>query len=45
MRSVNVHEAKTHLSQLGLLTGEVADPEDFDAMGREVVGELFEGGA
>ncbi|MBB2200747.1 type II toxin-antitoxin system Phd/YefM family antitoxin [Gluconacetobacter tumulisoli] len=82
MRTVNIHEAKTHLSRLideamkggegfviakagrpmvrvvpmtaseprqtrrlGFLTGYVRVPDDFDRMGGETVGELFEGEA
>ena len=81
MRTVNIHEAKTHLSRLvdraargesfviakagkplvkvvpldaadtapgrrlGFMAGEIAVPDDFDAMGREEIDALFDGRA
>lgn len=80
MRTINIHEAKTHLSRLvdqaaqgdefviakagkplvkvvpldaaakqgvrlGFLAGEIAVPDDFDAMGREEIQQLFCGDA
>lgn len=81
MRTVNIHEAKTHLSRLveraaqgeafviakagkpmvkvvpidtppagetrrlGFLAGQFTVPDDFDRMGSEEIGELFEGDA
>jgi prevent-host-death family protein len=81
MRTVNIHEAKTHLSRLveraaqgepfviaragkplvkvvpigapragatrrlGFLAGQFVVPDDFDRMGSEEIGGLFEGGA
>ena len=80
MQTVNIHEAKTHLSRLvdraakgesfviaksgqpmvkvvalsqdetarpprlGFLAGEIQVPEDFDAMGREQIEQMFSGG-
>jgi antitoxin (DNA-binding transcriptional repressor) of toxin-antitoxin stability system len=80
MRTVNIHEAKTHLSRLvelaaqgeafviakagrpmvkvgpieahppsktrrlGFLAGQFTVPDDFDTMGSEAIGGLFEGG-
>ncbi len=79
MRTVNMHEAKTHLSRLveaaakgepfiiaragkpvvkvvaveapgagshrrvGFMAGKISVPEDFDRMGSEKIGSLFEG--
>jgi hypothetical protein len=43
MKTVNIHEAKTHLSRLGFLAGAFSVPEDFDRMGAEAVAALFEG--
>jgi prevent-host-death family protein len=81
MRTINIHEAKTHLSRLiddtikgesfiiakagrpvvrvspisapeahqkrrlGFLTGKIHVPDDFDRMGQEEIGALFEGQA
>lgn len=81
MRTVNIHEAKTHLSRLvdmaargepfiiarlgkplvkvvpfdapqagaprrlGFLAGRFTVPDDFDRMGSDEIGRLFEGGA
>lgn len=81
MRTVNIHEAKTHLSRLveqaakggsfiiakagrpmvkvvaldsaaaegprrlGFMAGEFSVPEDFDRMGAEEIGALFQGDA
>jgi prevent-host-death family protein len=79
MRTINIHEAKTHLSRLveqaaagepfviakagrplvkvvpldapeagkqqrlGFMTGQIAVPEDFDQLGRDLIADLFEG--
>lgn len=81
MKTVNIHQAKTHLSKLveeaangepfiiakagkpavkvtalsaptgaevrrlGFMAGQIAVPDDFDRMGSEEIGRLFEGGA
>ena len=79
MKTVNIHQAKTHLSKLveqaskgqafviakagkpmvkvtalsspttkkvrrlGFMIGEISVPDDFDQMGREEIGRIFEG--
>jgi len=43
MKTVNIHEAKTHLSRLGFLAGRIAVPDDFDRMGSGEIEELFGG--
>ncbi len=55
MRQVNMHEAKTHLLEvgesaavprrrLGLLAGQCQVPDDFDQMAAAEIADLFEGG-
>jgi hypothetical protein len=54
MRQVNMHEAKTHLLEvgesaavprrrLGLLAGQCQVPDDFDQMAAAEIADLFEG--
>ena len=46
MQTINIHEAKIHLSQkrLGFLRGTMQVPADFDRMGDDAMAGLFAGG-